>query len=174
MTEQEFFAGITGHDSDLVRALAAFRACGQPFCLIGGLAINHYAEPVVTLDAGFAVAESEGLVEALRAQGFSVEEFPHSLNARLPGSRLRIRASLNSRYADFPERAIAGTVFGLQMPVAKLDDLVQAKLWAFQDLARRASKRAKDRADLIRLCETYAEVVALIPVGLIPEVDEMR
>jgi len=86
----------------------------------------------------------------------------------------RLCFPLNSRYADFPERAIAGTVFGLQMPVAKLDDLVQAKLWAFQDLARRASKRAKDRADLIRLCETYAEVVALIPVGLIPEVDEMR
>lgn len=174
MTEQEFFAGITGHDSDLARALAAFRACGQPFCMIGGLAINHYAEPVVTLDADFAVAGSEGLAEALCAQGFSVEEFSHSLNASLPGSRLRIQITMNSRYAGFPERAIAGTVFGLQMPVAKLEDLVQAKLWAFQDLARRASKRAKDRADLIRLCETHSSVVALIPAGLIPDVDQMR
>jgi hypothetical protein len=50
MTEQQFFSGLTGHDSDLRLAVEAMGACGQVFCLIGGLAVNHYDEPVVTLD----------------------------------------------------------------------------------------------------------------------------
>ena len=65
MSEQEFLAALTGHDSDLALALEALRASGQPFCLIGGLAVNHYVEPVVTLDADFAVAAAAGLIEAL-------------------------------------------------------------------------------------------------------------
>jgi hypothetical protein len=42
MTEQEFFAALTGYDSDLKPALESLCATGQPFCLIGGLAANHF------------------------------------------------------------------------------------------------------------------------------------
>ncbi|MBI4326305.1 MAG: hypothetical protein HY674_13740 [Chloroflexi bacterium] len=174
MSEEEFLAGLTGHDSDLRLAAEALRATGQPFCLIGGLAVNHYVEPVVTLDADFAIAAAAGLMEALHARGFQVQEFPHSINAQLPGSRLRLQITVNSRYASFPSRAVAGQVFGIAMPIAGLADLVQGKLWALTDAARRASKRAKDRADLIRLCESRPEVIALIPLNLVPEVEEMR
>lgn len=73
MSEGEFFAAITGHDSDLNRAVAALRASGHPFCLIGGLAVNQYSEPVVTLDADFAIVAAAGVEEALLAQGFVVE-----------------------------------------------------------------------------------------------------
>ena len=38
----------------------------------------------------------------------------------------------------------------------------------------RASERAKDRADLIRLCESHREAIAMIPPGLIPKIEEMR
>src|SRR5436853_406348 len=130
MSEAEFLAGLTGHDSDLKRAVAAFRLTGQPFCLIGGLAVNHYVEPVVTLDADFAIAAPTGLAEALRAAGFVVEDFPHSINAELPGSRLRIQITVNSRYAAFPARAVEGELFGVRLPIAALEDLVQGKLWA--------------------------------------------
>ena len=58
MSEQEFLAALTGNDSDLRLAVNALRCAGQRFCLIGGLAVNHYVEPVVTLDADFAVAAS--------------------------------------------------------------------------------------------------------------------
>ena len=174
MSEAEFLAGLTGSDADLRLAVEALRACGQPFCLIGGLAVNHYAEPVVTLDADFAVAADAGLVKALQRRGFEVEAFAHSINARFPGSRLRLQITVNFRYAGFPARAVPGRLFDLDMPVACLPDLVQGKLWALQDERRRASKRAKDRADLIRLCEARAEAVALIPPGLVVEVDEMR
>jgi hypothetical protein len=174
VSEQEFLAALTGSSSDLPLALEALRATGQPFCLIGGLAVNHYVEPVVTLDADFAIAAATGLVDALRSRGFVVEEHPHSINAQLPGSRLRLQITINSRYAGFPERAIAGRVLGFEMPVARLEDLVQGKLWAATDPARRASKRQKDRLDLTRLCEAYPRISKSIPVGLISEVDELR
>ena len=174
MSEEEFLAALTGSTSDLPLAVEALRATGHLFCLIGGLAVNHYVEPVVTLDADFAIATSLGLVDAMKSRGFQVQEFPYSINAQLPGSRLRLQISINSRYAAFPARAVPGRVFGIDMPVACLEDLVQGKLWAFRDSARRASKRAKDRADLLRLCESHAAVIALVPPGLVPEVDEMR
>jgi hypothetical protein len=167
MSDAEFFAGITGNDSDLRLAVEALRSTGHGFCLVGGLAVNHYAEPMVTLDADFAVVADAGVAEALRARGFAVEIVPHSINAQLPGSRLRLQITVNSRYAAFPARAVPGRLFGVDVPVAALADLVQGKLWAFQDAARRASKRAKDRADLIRLCETQSAALASVPPGLI-------
>jgi len=174
MSDQEFLAALTGHDSDLKLAVAALRATGHPFCLIGGLAVNHYVEPIVTLDADFAIAFATGVADALRASGFVVEEFPHSINAQLSGSRLRIQITVNSRYGAFPARAVEGELFGVRLPIAALEDLVQGKLWAFTDLTRRPSKRAKDRADLIRICETRLQAFALIEPGLIPEVDDLR
>ena len=174
MTEGEFLAGITGSDSDLVQAVVALRASGQAFCLIGGLAVNNYTEPVVTLDADFAVVSLPGVAAALKARGFQVEEFPHSINARLLGSRLRLQITINSRYGSFPSRAVEGIVFGVRMPVASLEDVLQGKLWAVCDDTRRASKRAKDRADIIRLCEDHPTLLGLVPQNLIPEIDAMR
>ncbi len=174
MSEHDFFSEFTGNPNDLSYAVQSLRASGQPFCLIGGLAVNQYADPMVTLDADFAIAASEGAAEALKAAGFIVEEFPHSLNAVLPGSRLRIQLTLDVRYRDLPARAVAGVVFGISMPVACLADVVQGKVWAASDTSQRASKRSKDRTDIIRLVETNSEVCAMVPVGMIPEVDDLR
>jgi hypothetical protein len=174
MSEAEFFAGITGRSNDLGQVVGALRAAGQPFCLIGGLAVNHYVEPVVTLDADFAITAAAGVAEALRAAGFTVEAHPHSLNAALPGSRLRIQITVNDRYAGFPARAVEAEIFGVRMPVAALADLVQGKLWAATDPARRASKRAKDEADLLRICESHPRMLSLIPAGLFARMDQLR
>lgn len=174
MSDAEFFSGLTGSSHDLCAAVDALRASGQPFCLIGGLAVNHYAEPMVTLDADYAIASASGAAECLRAAGFTVEEFPHSINATYPGSRLRIQITVNSRYSSFPSRALTGTLFGVEMPIASLADVVQGKLWAATDPTRRRSKRAKDHADLIRLAELHPRVLDIIPPGLIPAVDELR
>jgi len=174
MTDAQFLSGLTGQPDDWWLALDALRAGGQPFCLIGGLAVNHYVEPVVTLDADFAVVATGNLVDVLRERGFKVEEYPHSLNAQLPGSRLRIQVTINSRYAAFPSRAVEGELFGVRLPIASLEDLVQGKLWAATEPARRSTKRQKDRLDLTRICEVHPHVIALIPTDLIPEVDAMR
>lgn len=174
MSEAEFFSGLTGSDNDLRAVVDALRASGQPFCLIGGLAVNHYAEPMVTLDADFAIAAATGAAEALREAGFKVEEFPHSINALYPGSRLRIQITINNRYGGFPSRAVHGTLFGVEMPIACLADVVQGKLWAATDPSRRSTKRQKDAVDLARLAEFHPEVFAMIPVGTFPGVDEIR
>ena len=42
------------------------------------------------------------------------------------------------------------------------------------DETRRASKRAKDRADIIRLCEDHPNIIACVPEDLVPEVDFLR
>jgi hypothetical protein len=60
------------------------------------------------------------------------------------------------------------------MPVASLMDVVQGKLWAATDPERRASKRAKDAADLIRLAESHPQVFQLVPPGVIAGLDEIR
>ena len=174
MTAERFLAGISGHDNDFQLVAEALKAAEEPFCLIGGLAVNHYVEPVVTLDAAFAVAGHAQAARALQERGFKVEEHPHSLNAQLPGSRLRVQITLDARYREFPARAVMGEVFGVRLPVAALEDLVQGKLWALGDPERRASKKAKDKADLIRICESHTRIVQLIPPGLLPEVDELR
>ena len=118
MSEAEFFAGITGRSDDLSRLVAALRAAGHPFCLIGGLAVNRYVEPVVTLDADFAITDTAGVAEALQTAGFAVEEHPHSINASMPGSRLRIQITINGRYGSFPLRSTDAEVFGVRLPVA--------------------------------------------------------
>jgi hypothetical protein len=174
MTEAHFFAGLTGSPNDLALAVQALRSCGQPFCMIGGLAVNHYAEPMVTLDADFAIAAGDGAADALRSVGFTVEEFPYSLNALLPGSRLRVQITINNRYGIFPSRAVPGTIFGVDVPVACLADVVQGKLWAATDLKRRRGKRSKDETDIIRLAENHPEVFAMVPPGIIAGLDEIR
>jgi len=174
MSEAEFFAGITGRSDDLVRLVAALRKAEQPFCLIGGLAVNHYTDPVVTLDADFAIAASTGVAEALMSTGFTVDAHPHSINAVLPGSRLRIQITINHRDGGFPARAGEAELFGVRLPIACLEDLVQGKLWAATDPTRRASKRQKDRLDLTRLAESHPQILPLVPTGLVPEIDQLR
>lgn len=174
MTESEFLAGLTGSADDLPRVAAALRQGGHAFCLIGGLAVNHYAEPLVTLDADFALATVGDAPATLRAAGFTVEAFPHSLNAQLPGSRLRIQITTDPRYTGFPARAVDAVVLGTRLPVACLEDVLQGKLWAAQDPRRRASKRQKDRLDITRLCEIHPHLLPRVPHGLVPEVDALR
>jgi hypothetical protein len=88
ITAAGFLAGLTGSPDDLALAVGALRECGQPFCLIGGLAVNHDAEPVVTLDADSAIASSEGVAEALRPAGFVVDEFPLLAQRHLSGQQV--------------------------------------------------------------------------------------
>ena len=48
------------------------------------------------------------------------------------------------------------------VPVATVEDLLQGKIWAFQDATRRGSKRQKDLVDIARLIETQPELSARI------------
>lgn len=51
MTEKEFFNAVSNGREDVLQVfLDALSATGIDYCVIGGLAVNAYAEPVVSLD----------------------------------------------------------------------------------------------------------------------------
>jgi hypothetical protein len=136
-----------------------------PWCLIGGLAVNCYVEPVFTLDADvvvYAAARPAIKAELLKA-GFLVEEFTHSLHAQMPGSDLRIQYSLDVRYQEFLKDKTIRDVLDQSVPVASLQNVVQGKVWAWSDAQRPLSKRKKDEFDVIRIAEKYPETRPLMP-----------
>jgi len=126
------------------------------YCVIGGQAVNAYADPVVSLDLDIVIAlEQIEQAKRLFTTEFSVTELAHSLNITLYGSKVRVQIQTDPRYFDFVERARHHEVLGLILPVAAVEDVLQGKVWAFLDSQRRASKRQKDLADIARLVERY-------------------
>jgi len=90
MTATEVFESVTNGDSSDFALLVSILNRHGRWCVIGGLAVNCYVEPVFTLDADIVVVSDEldAIKRELTAAGFSVKEFPHSLNASMPGSQL--------------------------------------------------------------------------------------
>lgn len=144
-----------------------------PYCLIGGLAVNCYVEPVYTVDADFIVVAQQlsKLAGVLGEQGYRIDEYPHSLNALPSKSELRIQFTKVERYQAFLDRAIPADVLGISVRVAALEDVVQGKLWAYADPQRRLSKRKKDELDLIRLAEAYPALKSNYPPELVAIID---
>jgi len=103
MTATEVFESVTNGGSSDFALLASILNHHGRWCLIGGLAVNCYVEPVFTLDADVVVVldELSAIEKELTAAGFSVKEFPHSLNASMPGSQLRIQLTTDPRYQEF-------------------------------------------------------------------------
>ncbi|MEP6708403.1 MAG: hypothetical protein ABJC05_12830 [Pyrinomonadaceae bacterium] len=165
MTASEVFEAVTGSGSTDFALLVSILNKHGWWCLIGGLAVNCYVEPVYTLDADVVVAaaEAESIRNDLSASGFSIQEFPHSINARMLGSELRIQLSTDPRYQDFLQDTQIKEVLGEQVPVASLSKLVQGKIWAWKDDSRRATKRKKDELDLMRILEAYPETRSSMP-----------
>jgi len=161
------FDQISGCGDDFRHVAVLCESFGD-YCLIGGLAINCYVEPVYTMDADFVLAATHlgALRRRLAELGFTVGDQPHSLNAVRSGSQLRIQFTKDERYADFPTRAELRETLGVRLRVAALPDLVQAKIWAWSDPARRLSKRKKDELDLIRIAERFPQFLAQLPESI--------
>jgi hypothetical protein len=161
-----------GGSTDFARLIAACESFG-PYCLIGGLAVNCYVEPVYTLDADLVViaASLSELTAHLGAQGFKTEAHKHCVNALAPGSELRIQVTTDERYQAFPARAVDANVLGIRVMVACREDVTQGKLWACGDPHGRLSRRKKDELDLIRLAEAYPEPKSLDPSELREQLD---
>ncbi len=164
MTASDAFESVSGSGDDFAQVIALCESL-HDYCLIGGLAINCYVEPVYTMDADFALASAhlDVVTQRLVALRFDVEDHEHSLNALRPGSQLRIQFTKDSRYAGFPSRAEVRETLGVGLRVASLADLVQAKIWAWSDPQRRLSKRKKDELDLIRIGEQFSQFVPQMP-----------
>jgi hypothetical protein len=174
MTESEVFESVTGSgSSDFALVVKILNKRGS-WCLIGGLAVNCYVEPVYTLDADIVVAASDidPIKSDLIAAGFHVESFPHSLNAHMKGSDLRIQFSLDPRYQSFLRGTRSADVLGHTIPIASLEALIQGKIWAWQDPNPRPTKRKKDELDLMRILEAHPETKAVMPLEIRNQVPE--
>jgi hypothetical protein len=101
--------------------------------------------------------------EDLLRKHFRVERFAPSVNVSATGSDLRVQLQTDPRYGAFVESALERDVLGLRLPVARLENVLQGKVWAVQDPARRPSKRQKDLADISRLLEAYPELRSRVP-----------
>jgi hypothetical protein len=168
MNEKDFVNRVTNSRSDFLQEFLDILEENQvPFCVIGGLAVNAYAEPVVSLDLDLVVVSVRlDKLVAILEHRFIVKRHPHSINVSSPHSDLRIQMQTDARYQAFIARSSHKTVLGYHIPVAALKDVLQGKIWAFSDTARRPSKRQKDWADIMRLAETYPHLVSLFPNSL--------
>ena len=165
MTSKEFLNNISGGKIDVIQMLLNKLAeMNIEYCVIGGLAVNAYAEPVASLDLDlvFTVSDIEKFLNNIE-ENFNINKFPHSINIQHPDSDLRIQIQTDLRYQTFVNRATNKFVLGYNMNVAKLEDVLKGKIWAYLDGERRKSKRQKDLADIMRLVETYPHLYSLLP-----------
>jgi hypothetical protein len=166
---ETFYRTVTMDHTDLMSAvLRLLEAAHVPYCVIGGQAVNAYAEPLVSLDLDLVIAtERIDDVLAMMPAEVRIERCAHSVHVSQPGSELRIQFQLDPRYAAFLPRASVRQVLGTAMRVADVDDVLTGKIWAAEDVERRASKRQKDLADIARLIETHPELRHRVPRPLL-------
>lgn len=168
MTKKEFMNSVSkGQEDILQQMLDLLNEMKIDYCVIGGLAVNAYAEPVVSLDLDLIVF-ADAIDPLLKAAQkiFNIERFHHSMNLVSTKSDLRIRLQTDPRYQTFISRSSIKEVMGYEMKVAVVEDVLQGKIWAYSDEQRRKSKRQKDLADIFRLVEAYPHLKDLLPEAL--------
>ena len=81
MTKQEFLDVVSnGGSGVLKKVLSLLKRTHTDYCIIGGLAVNAYAEPVVSLDLDIVVV-AKFLEPFLReaSEEFTISTFAHSI-----------------------------------------------------------------------------------------------
>jgi hypothetical protein len=141
---------------------------GAQYCVVGGLAVNAYAEPVVSLDLDIVVISEniDKVCKAAKKKGLKITQFENSINLTSPKSDLRIQLQTDARYQAFISRSTKKEVLGYKMNVAALEDVLQGKIWAYSDKQRRKSKKQKDLADIMRLVEAHPDLEAKLPPAI--------
>ena len=166
MTGKQFYDWQTsGGTNDVMRLVDCLERADVAWCVIGGVAVNHWAQqPMVTRDVDFVVAAEaiERVVSLLEEAGFQSEKFEWSVNFE-GHSAVSIQLSTEPFYRDFPSRAVAADVNGILLRVACLDDTLKGKIKAYSEPARRQSKRLKDLTDIARLVEAHPHLRVLLP-----------
>jgi hypothetical protein len=73
-------------------------------------------------------------------------------------SNLRVQFQTDPRYGEFVERASIREVLGLELPVASIEDVLEAQIWA-------GSKRSL--LDVARLLESYPALRSRVPEDIL-------
>lgn len=173
MNQKTFFNGVTNGKKDIIQEIIDLMNQNSiEYCVIGGLAVNAYVEPVVSLDLYIVVVVDgiDKLIESTKDK-FKIEKFPHSINLGSKDSDVRIQLQTDKRYQDFIKKAAVKSIMGYQMKVASLEDVLNGKVWAYLDLKRRGSKRQKDLADIMRIIESFPELKSKLPESIIENIN---
>jgi len=174
MRALQFWKAVTMDRSDfLERLLDTLTENGIRFCAIGGIGVNAYTYPVVTLDLDIAVAlDDVKRAEKILSRDFKVRRFAHSVNVTAPGSDLMVQIQTEPEYAAFVDRAQVREVLGLQLPVAAVEDVLQGKIWAAQEPTPRQSKHLEDLSDIARLIEAHPRLERLLPPEVLAQIPQ--
>jgi hypothetical protein len=166
MTAKQFYDWQTsGGTDDVMRLVDVLERADVAWCVIGGVAVNHWAgQPMVTQDVDLVVAAAdvERTVSLLEQAGFRAQRFPWSVNFR-GRSAVSVQLSTEEFYREYPGRAVPADVHGILMRVAALDDTLKGKIKAWSEPERRQSKRIKDLADIARLVEAHPRLWGQLP-----------
>jgi hypothetical protein len=159
-----------GGGGDVSLLVATLERLEIPWCMIGGLAVNHWArEPMATADVDVVIAAEkiDAAVKALRAAGFTAKKFKWSVNLK-GRSKVSVQISTEDFYRDFPARSKPADIHGILMRVASRADTLRGKILAWQE----ASKRQKDLLDIMRLVESQPTLKKLLPADLAEKIKE--
>ncbi|MEJ2649984.1 MAG: hypothetical protein P8016_16435 [Sedimentisphaerales bacterium] len=175
MTGKEFINSIANGKSDIIQLLLDILSkTHSQYCIIGGLAVNAYTEPVVSLDLDIVVAAEnvKDIGDAAINSNLRVEKFEHSINLASDESDLRIQLQTDSRYQKFLSNAQDKEVLGYKMKVARVEDVLRGKVWAYMDKEQRKSKRQKDLAEIFRIIEKYPHLKSSLPESIQQELEK--
>jgi hypothetical protein len=153
MQALQFFKTVTADKSNLLdRLLKLLADTGVRYCVIGDVAVSAYAEPLLGLDFDIVVAT------------------PRILAITSPNSDLRVNVYTEARYGDFVDSAVLRTVFGMELPIASLENVFRAKLWALDDTARSGTKHQKDLLDTARLILANPKLRKQVPPKILQRI----
>src|SRR5712672_1724720 len=107
MTRRQFYDWQTaGGGGDVLVLVETLERGEIPWCMIGGLAVNHWAqEPMATADVDLVIATEkvEQAVRALEEAGFCAKRFEWSINLK-GKSDVSVQISTEAIYGEFPKR----------------------------------------------------------------------
>jgi hypothetical protein len=176
MTGRKFLNAVANGKEDILQIfLDILEQLGSEYCVVGGLAVNAYVEPVVSLDLDVVVEvdDIDKVCKNAADRGMKIEEFEHSINLSAQKSDLRIQIQTDARYQRFLHGAESRDILGYRMNVASLRDVLQGKIWAYLDEQRRKSKRQKDLTDIVRMIESFPELEKDLPLSILKKLQSL-
>lgn len=165
MKANNFFKKVTNSKFDIIKEIIKILEKNKiNYCVIGGVAINAYCEPLLTLDFDIVI-EKERLKEfrkILKEKGFKIKAHPLTYEIIHPKSDIRIQIQKDERYQEFIKRAKFKKILGYKLKVADKKDLLISKSWAFMDESRNELKKEKDFLDIKRLLRKYPKLEKML------------